>query len=228
VERRGKEFIDQKMPPLYDTLIRSKPVDPYVEAVNRIQQFLQEQDITSITRAVREIQPVNRTTGTIETVTGEGVAESSLDNMGFKDLYRAFNGKDPFTGEKLAIGQWVESVGWNLLTVVPPAKLVKGDLKVGKAAKGSYAIHTTKAIGAKEKLSQLGHLTNLNDKTDDKKGKELSQSEIDRLVRVTDDTLKGTGIQQDGATVGSGAKITENQFQMFNKGKTGAASKKID
>src|SRR5690625_2097937 len=183
VERRGKEFVEEKMQPLHETLIRSKPVEPFTEAIDVIQQFLQENDIPTFTRAIREIQPVNRTT-TAEskgTIPRDAVALEGLD---MSNLYKAFNGQDPFTGEKLDFGQWKETVGWSILTVVPPASLVKGNLNVGKAAQGNYPLRTTKAMAANEKLTQLGKLGEPDAKTADEKEKAPSQTEIDQFMRL--------------------------------------------
>ncbi len=225
VERRGKVYVDQKMSPLHDILPQTQPIDPYIDAVSTVQQYIQENDLMGINRAIRELQPYNRTTEPKEPMNWEGVAEFGLDIVGVNDLYRAFNGKDPFTGESLSFAAWLESVGWSILTVVPPARLAKGAGKVGTTAKDTHALQTTKVMNAQEKLTQLSQLAKAHGHTIIKKGKELTHAEADRLVRQINEMLDNLGFFPNPAFASAGGpsfKVVENQFQMFSKGKTGA------
>ncbi|MBT2214625.1 hypothetical protein F3157_17075 [Virgibacillus dakarensis] len=61
-------------------------------------------------------------------------------------MYRVFNGKDPFTGEELTIGEWAEAVGLSVLTVVPVAKAGK----VGKVEKGTKKFKGVKGLDSRE------------------------------------------------------------------------------
>src|SRR5699024_12851444 len=132
--------VNKKMAFLHDILSPVKLIKPYEEAMSHIRQFMKDHNISEINRMIREIKPVNRTTKTVDGETIEDVIQEAGEITGAYDLYRAFGGKDPVTGEELNFTEWLESVGRSILTVVPPAAVVKGAGKTGKAAKGAIDI----------------------------------------------------------------------------------------
>src|SRR5699024_9968288 len=145
--------------------------------MSHIRQFMKDHNISEINRMVREIKPVNRTTKTVDGVTIEDVIQEAGEITGAHDLYRAFGGKDPVTGEELNFTEWLESVGWSILTVVPPAAVVKGAGKTGKAAKGRFGIKGGKPSNPKEQLPQPGGLSQGSGRTAEGKGKQLTERE---------------------------------------------------
>src|SRR5690625_3143173 len=178
VENRGKEYVNNKMPPIHETLARAKPVHPYKEAISNIQQFIEDNEIAGFNRSIQTIQPYNRTTKAINSK--DSVAsrhESSSDVL--KELYRRFAGSDPFTCKQISFTQWKESAGWRILSLYSPARFVKGGNDVGKAGKRRLTLRAKKQMAAKEKLSQLSKLAN---KTSYPQEEPPMKDQIDRLV----------------------------------------------
>src|SRR5690625_2697945 len=235
VNNSGKSFVDKKMPHIDDILPTAKPMDPYKEAIQNIRQFIQDNDLATFNKEIREVQAFNRTTETVDGVKIEDVLEVSGEITGINDLYRAFNGKDPFTGEKLSFVKWTESVGWSILTVVPPAYLVRGAGKVGKAAKGVAPLKGIKALSVEERMTKLGEVAKLSARGTLKKGKDFTSAELDRAAQKLNDALdklnmtNGYSPSLPGAG-GMEVRLADNQFSSFHSGKTGGGKplNKID
>ncbi|WP_054950183.1 pre-toxin TG domain-containing protein [Numidum massiliense] len=97
-------------------------------------------------------------------LTVEDVINAAGEITGVNDFYRAFEGKDPRTGEKLSEAEWWESVGMSLLAVIPPAKWLKlAKLgKAGRGAAGSVKLLKT-AKGLKKVKKNLSRISKMGD-----------------------------------------------------------------
>src|SRR5699024_10357508 len=217
VKEKANDYVNKKMAFLHDILSPVKPIKPYEEAMSHIRQFMKDHNISEINRMVREIKPVNRTTKTVDGVTIEDVIQEAGEITGAHDLYRAFGGKDPVTGEELNFTEWLESVGWSILTVVPPAAVVKGAGKTGKAAKGAFAIKGVKRANPKEQLTQLGELSKVSARTARGKGKQLTERELSRIQQQMVHYIDYFGYQPNVAFADVGLGISARSPHLANK-----------
>lgn len=184
VEVKGNEFLHKKMPHVHDVLLRTKPVHPYEEAIFTIQQFIREQNIPERNRAIREIQPFNRTTK-VKKATMDTTA-TNVNITGLNELYHACGGKNPFTGEKLHVNEWLETVGWSLISVVPPAYFVRSNEKVGKAAIGSFALQQND-FNVDKKGTKLSELATLSTHPFEKKENEREDVTTEKRMRLMEE-----------------------------------------
>ncbi|UAC47150.1 hypothetical protein K6959_10365 [Bacillus aquiflavi] len=224
VKQKGNEFITEKMPSLEQTLSTAKPIDPYLEAISNINAFLSKHNIPEFNQMIRTIQPVNRTTQVSEGITLKGFLQGTGEVIGVNDLYRAFNGKDPFTGKKLSFPEWLEAVGWTVLTVAPPSWFIRTG-RAGKAAKGMLAFQNSTRIQArKKKLAQVSEMSKLSLRTVKDTGKQITQKELERIRQFIDtySPFIGNRLMPAYATgvVGTrGVRLAEEQIYRISGGK---------
>ncbi|GGB37194.1 hypothetical protein GCM10011409_13250 [Lentibacillus populi] len=216
LQQKGTTYVNKKMPPLHDTLPAAKPVNPYIEAVTTINRLLDKNEIHEFNQRIRHIQPFNRTTETKDVVTMEDLLAGAGEIVGVNDLYRVFNGKDPFTGEELTLGEWAEAVGWSALTLVPVAKAGK----VGKVAKGTKKIKGVKGLHPSEKLAKLGEISKGTLQTVKQKGQDLTTEGKRQIQYFVDRYSNMFGNQLSPAMAGTGTKgvrlVDDGQIYMYN------------
>ncbi|WP_208586111.1 EndoU domain-containing protein [Gracilibacillus suaedae] len=174
LERKGKRYINHKMPVIHENLSSGKPTEPYVEAVERIQEEFQKNNIDAFTQMIRDVQPYNRTTMPKDPITGQDVANVGSEFIGTNDLYRAATGKEPFSGGTLTAGERMAAIGWSALMFVPPARLGK----IGKAGRGISTVQGVKAGTASDKMKKLSELSSNTLKTTKQQVKELSAEQL--------------------------------------------------
>src|SRR5699024_10169611 len=136
---------------------------------------------------------------------------------GAHDLYRAFGGKDPVTGEELNFTEWIESVGRSILTVDPLSSVVKGTGKTGKASIYAFAIKEIKRANPKVQLTQLGELYKVSARTERGKGKQLTERELSRIQQQLVHYIDYFGYQPKEAFAGAGVGISARSPRLANK-----------
>ncbi|WP_054950720.1 pre-toxin TG domain-containing protein [Numidum massiliense] len=192
VEQLGKQYVNEKMPPLHDMLPSARPLEPYQNAVLTINQFMSDHEVTPFIRQIREIHPINVTTEVAGTdgLTVEDVINAAGEITGVNDFYRAFEGKDPRTGEKLSEAEWWESVGMSLLAVIPPAKWLKlAKLgKAGRGAAGSVKLLKT-AKGLKKVKKTLSRISKMGDHL--KKNGTMPKRKVNESIKKYTKRLSG-------------------------------------
>ncbi|GGB61085.1 hypothetical protein GCM10011409_42950 [Lentibacillus populi] len=216
LQQKGTTYVNKKMPPLHDMLPAAKPVNPYIEAITTINRLLDKNEIHEFNQRIRHIQPFNRTTETKDGVTMEDLLTGAGEIVGVNDLYRVFNGKDPFTGEELTLGEWAEAVGWSALTLVPVAKAGK----VGKVAKGTKKIKGVKGLHPSEKLAKLGEFSKGSLRTVKQKGKDLTAEGRARIQDFADRYANMFGNQPVWAFTGGnpdGVMLAKEQIYSYNE-----------
>src|SRR5699024_3986455 len=112
---------------------------------------------------------------------------------------------------------WLECDGWNIITIVPPAAVVKGARKTGKAAKGAFAIEGVKRANRKEQLTQLGELSKVSARTARGKGKQLTERELSRIQQQLVHYIDYFGYQPKVAFAGAGLGISARSPRLANK-----------
>ena len=83
---KGNEYVGDKMPDVHDILDTVKPINPYIEAISTINQFIYENDIPTFNQTIRQIQPFNRTTETVDGVSMEDVIQGAGEISGAYDF----------------------------------------------------------------------------------------------------------------------------------------------
>src|SRR5699024_12806330 len=103
---------------------------------------------------------------------------------------------------------WLECDGWNIITIVPPAAVVKEARKTGKAAKGAFAIKVVKRANPKEQLTQHGEPSKVSARTARGKGKQLTERELSRIQQQLVHYIDYFGYQPKVAFAGAGLGIS--------------------
>ncbi|WP_054949571.1 polymorphic toxin type 24 domain-containing protein [Numidum massiliense] len=75
LEKKAAHYIDDIFPQLHQLPIATKPIEPYEEAVSRIQQFVYDHQIPTFITEINKIHPINRTRAP------EGVGEFGEDGL---------------------------------------------------------------------------------------------------------------------------------------------------
>jgi len=222
---KGNEFVGDRMPDVHDVLATTKPVNPYIEAISTINQFMSKNDLPTFNQTIRQIQPFNRTTETVDGISMEDVIQGAGEISGAYDLYRAFGMSDPVTGEKLGYDEWLVAVGWTIL-MITPARLLKGAGKVGSAAKGTMSTRAAKALQSQEKLSSLTDLSKVSLQAVNNQAKQMNKKQIERVEEMLDRYAYLLGPRQVPAMAGSGSF---DGLYMYSSGRTGnLVSKNMD
>src|SRR5690625_2916049 len=225
IKDKGNEYVGDKMPDVHDILDTVKPINPYIEAISTINQFIYENDIPTFNQTIRQIQPFNRTTETVDGVSMQDVIQGAGEISGAYDLYRAYGMTDPVTGEKLGYDEWLIAVGWTIL-MITPARLLKGAGKVGSAAKGTMSTRAAKALQSQEKLSSLTDLSKAASLQSVNKAKQMSKKQIERVEEMLDRYADMFGPNYVPAMGGAGAggtyRFADGNYMAFNIEETGA------
>src|SRR5690625_4032991 len=218
---KGNEFVGDRMPDVHDVLATTKPVNPYIEAISTINQFMSKNDLPTFNQTIRQIQPFNRTTETVDGISMEDVIQGAGEISGAYDLYRAFGMSDPVTGEKLGYDEWLVAVGWTIL-MITPARLLKGAGKVGSAAKGTMSTRAAKALQSQEKLSSLTDLSKVSLQAVNNQAKQMNKKQIERVEEMLDRYAHMFGPKHVPAMGGAGYRFADGNYMAFNVGETGA------
>src|SRR5690625_602352 len=222
---KGNEFVGDRMPDVHDVLATTKPVNPYIEAISTINQFMSKNDLPTFNQTIRQIQPFNRTTETVDGISMEDVIQGAGEISGAYDLYRAFGMSDPVTGEKLGYDEWLVAVGWTIL-MITPARLLKGAGKGGSAAEGTMSTRAAKALQSQEKLSSLTGLSKAASLLSVNKAKQMSKKQIERVEEMLDRYAHMFGPKYVPA-MGGGSSF--DWLYMYSSGRTGnLVSKNMD
>src|SRR5699024_581753 len=204
-------------------LDKTKHINIYIKAITTINQFIYENDIPSFNQTIRQIQPFNRTTETVDGVSMEDVIQGAGEISGAYDLYRAFGMSDPVTGENLGYDEWLIVVGWTIL-MITPARLLKGAGKVGSAAKGTMSTRAAKALQSQEKLSSLTDLSKAASLQSVNKAKQMNKKQIERVEEMLDRYADMFGPNYVPAMGGAGGtyRFADGNYMAFSGGETGA------
>ncbi|WP_409295978.1 YwqJ-related putative deaminase [Peribacillus sp. SCS-26] len=177
LKEKAEKYINTIMPQLHSLPVNNKPMDPYKEAVSKVQAFIAQHELPAFINNMREVQQVSRED--VKPVTKDVVLDTIGEISGLYDLYRVATAKDP-DGRELSFTEWLEAAGWTIISFTPGRFL-----KLGKVTKVGRAAHLLKQTeNAENSLSVLASLSMQFGKIKKKSAEEIlkAQEELNRLL----------------------------------------------